>query len=116
MFRGYPLRRLADAVGPGAATVVLALGFGAAHLVESRADVLVARSTSRSRRLWLGVAFFSRGGMALAWGLHLGWNAGLSLVFDAPVSGPRRSTSRAWTTRPGRTRGWTAAASAPRAA
>jgi hypothetical protein len=25
--------------------------------------------------------------MALAWGLHFGWNAALSLGFDAPVSG-----------------------------
>jgi hypothetical protein len=25
--------------------------------------------------------------MALAWGLHFGWNAGLALAFDAPVSG-----------------------------
>jgi hypothetical protein len=25
--------------------------------------------------------------MGLAWGAHLGWNAGLAVLFDAPVSG-----------------------------
>ena len=37
----------------------------------------------------LAVAFFSYGGMGYAWGLHFGWNAGLALLFDAPVSGYR---------------------------
>jgi len=37
--------------------------------------------------VWLSFAFFSSGGMGLAWGLHFGWNAGLALLFDAPVSG-----------------------------
>jgi CAAX protease family protein len=86
MWRGYPLRRLADAIGPGAATVLLAIGFGSAHLANPGTSLLSTVNIAVAG-LWLGVAFFSRGGMALAWGLHLGWNAGLSLVFDAPVSG-----------------------------
>lgn len=86
MWRGYPLRRLADAIGPGAATAVLAIGFGSAHLSNPGTSLLSTVNIALAG-LWLSVAFFSRGGMALAWGLHLGWNAGLSLVFDAPVSG-----------------------------
>ena len=86
MWRGYPLRRLADAVGPWTATLLLAVGFGAAHLANEGMNLLSTVNIVVAG-LWLGVAFFSRGGMALAWGLHLGWNAGLSLVFDAPVSG-----------------------------
>jgi hypothetical protein len=86
MWRGYPLRRLADAIGPGAATVILAIGFGSAHLSNPGTNLLSTVNIVLAG-LWLGVAFFTRGGMALAWGLHLGWNAGLSLVFDAPVSG-----------------------------
>jgi CAAX protease family protein len=86
MWRGYPLRRLADAIGPGAATVLLAVGFGSAHLSNPGTSLLSTVNIAVAG-LWLGVAFFSRGGMPLAWGLHLGWNAGLSLVFDAPVSG-----------------------------
>jgi hypothetical protein len=86
MFRGYPLRRLADAVGPGAAIGLLAVGFGIAHLANPAASVLSTVNIALAA-VWLGAAFFSRGGMALAWGLHFGWNAGLSLAFDAPVSG-----------------------------
>lgn len=86
MFRGYPLRRLADAVGPGLATVLLAVAFSAAHLMNPEVDALSSVNIALAA-VWLGVAFFSRGGMGLAWGLHFGWNAGLSLVFDAPVSG-----------------------------
>lgn len=86
MWRGYPLRRLADAIGPGTATLLLAFGFGAAHLWNEGMNLLSTFNIAVAG-VWLGVAFFSRGGMALAWGLHLGWNAGLSLVFDAPVSG-----------------------------
>lgn len=86
MFRGYPLRRLADATGPGAATALLAVAFSAAHLANPDVDLLSTVNIALAA-VWLGVAFFSNGGMALAWGLHFGWNAGLSLVFDAPVSG-----------------------------
>jgi membrane protease YdiL (CAAX protease family) len=86
MFRGYPLRRLADALGPGLAVAVLALAFGAAHLANPDAGV-VSTVNIVLAAVWLAAAFFSTGGMALAWGLHFGWNAGLSLLFDAPVSG-----------------------------
>ena len=86
MFRGYPLRRLADAVGPGIAIAVLALGFAAAHLTNPNGGVLSTINIALAA-VWLAAAFFTRGGMALAWGLHFGWNAALGLVFDAPVSG-----------------------------
>ncbi len=85
-FRGYPLRRLAEAVGPVPALAVVSLGFGAVHLgnpnptVFSTANIVLAG-------VWLSLAFFSPGGMPFAWGLHFGWNGALALVFDAPVSG-----------------------------
>jgi membrane protease YdiL (CAAX protease family) len=86
IFRGYPLRRLADAIGPGAAIAVLAIGFGASHMGNPEVGVLGTINIALAA-VWLAVAFFSTGGMALAWGLHFGWNATLSLGFDAPVSG-----------------------------
>jgi membrane protease YdiL (CAAX protease family) len=86
VFRGYPLRRLADALGPGVAVALLALAFGAAHLSNPDAGV-VSTANIALAAVWLAAAFFSSGGIALAWGLHFGWNAGLSLLFDAPVSG-----------------------------
>ena len=39
--------------------------------------------------LLLAAAFFARGGLGTAVGLHLGWNAGLVFGADAPVSGLR---------------------------
>ena len=86
MFRGYALRRLAESVGPTAALVVLSAVFAVAHAANpdvagfALVNVFLAGA-------WLSFAFFSPGGMPLCWGLHFGWNAGLSLVFDAPVSG-----------------------------
>jgi len=86
LFRGYPLRRLADAVGPTAAMAVLAVLFGLAHAKNPSATVFSTINVALAA-VWLSFAFFSEGGMALAWGLHFGWNAGLALLFDAPVSG-----------------------------
>lgn len=86
MFRGYPLRRLADAVGPAPAMAVLAALFGLAHAKNPSATVFSTVNVAFAA-VWLSFAFFSTGGMALAWGLHFGWNAGLALLFDAPVSG-----------------------------
>ena len=86
LFRGYPLRRLADAVGPARAMAVLAVLFGLAHAGNPSATVFSTINVALAA-VWLSFAFFSTGGMALAWGLHFGWNAGLALLFDAPVSG-----------------------------
>lgn len=86
LFRGLPLRTLADAFGPWPATVALAVGFGIVHLGNPNVDVFGGVNIALAA-VWLSVAFFSPGGMALAWGAHFGWNAGLALLFDAPVSG-----------------------------
>ena len=86
MFRGYPMRRLADAIGAPAAMVTLAVLFGFAHARNPNATVFSTINVALAA-VWLSFAFFSAGGMALAWGLHFGWNAGLSILFDAPVSG-----------------------------
>jgi len=85
-FRGYPLRRLADAVGPWAAMIVLVVPFGLLHLNNPHATFFSTVNVMLAG-VWLSFAFFSHGGMGYAWGLHFGWNAGLALAFDAPVSG-----------------------------
>jgi hypothetical protein len=85
-FRGYPLRRLADAIGVLPAMLILALLFGLAHAKNPSATVFSTVNVGLAA-IWLSFAFFSAGGMPLAWGAHFGWNAGLSLLFDAPVSG-----------------------------
>jgi membrane protease YdiL (CAAX protease family) len=86
VFRGYPLRRLADAIGPLPAMLILAALFGLAHAKNDNATFFSTVNVALAA-IWLSFAFFSAGGMALAWGLHFGWNAGLAILFDAPVSG-----------------------------
>lgn len=88
LFRGFPLARLAEAVGPAAASVALTLGFVAAHrgnpVVSGLGLVNIGLAS-----LLLSAVFFSPGGLPAAAGLHFGWNAGLALAADAPVSGLR---------------------------
>jgi membrane protease YdiL (CAAX protease family) len=85
-FRGYPLRRLADAVGVLPAMLALAIAFGLLHARNPNATVFGTVNVALAA-IWLSLAFFSAGGMPLAWGAHFGWNAGLAILFDAPVSG-----------------------------
>jgi len=85
-FRGYPLRRLANALGVLPAMLLLALLFGLAHARNPSATVFSTVNVALAA-LWLSFAFLSSGGMPLAWGAHFGWNAALAIVFDAPVSG-----------------------------
>ncbi len=86
LFRGYPLRRLSEAVGPAGATLLLSSGFAASHLGNPNATAPGVVNIALAG-FWLSVAFFSPGGMTLAWGAHFGWNAALGELFDAPVSG-----------------------------
>ena len=86
MFRGYPLRRLADAIGALPAMLILAVLFGIAHARNPNATFFSTVNVGLAA-IWLSFAFFSSGGMPLAWGAHFGWNAALAIVFDAPVSG-----------------------------
>ena len=85
-FRGYPLRRLANAIGVLPAMLLLAVLFGLLHAQNPSATVFSTVNVALAA-IWLSFAFFSSGGMPLAWGAHFGWNAGLAILFDAPVSG-----------------------------
>jgi uncharacterized protein len=85
-FRGFLFRRLIDAIGPSAATVLLsgiyaliasmspnasALSF----LVTFIAGVLFSIAYLRTHALWLG------------WGLHFAWAAATAVLFGLPVAG-----------------------------
>lgn len=84
VFRGFPLRRLADALGPWPATLLLGCAFGIAHAWNDHVGAFALVNIALAG-VWLSVAFFSAG-MWLAWGVHFGWNFGLALL-HAPVSG-----------------------------
>ena len=66
--------------------LLLAILFGLGHAKNPNATVFSTVNVALAA-IWLSIAFFSAGGIWLAWGAHFGWNAGLSMLFDAPVSG-----------------------------
>ncbi len=86
LFRGFPLARLAEVVGPVPASAGLALLFALAHLANPEVTGLGLANIALAS-LVLSAAFFTPGGLPAAWGLHLGWNWGLGVGADAPVSG-----------------------------
>ncbi|NIM50236.1 MAG: CPBP family intramembrane metalloprotease [Gemmatimonadales bacterium] len=86
VFRGYPLVRLAKPIGKVWASMGLALVFAALHLGNPEVSALGLVNIGLAS-LVLSAAFFTPGGLPAAWGVHLGWNAGLGLGADAPVSG-----------------------------
>lgn len=86
-FRGFPLRRLADALGAWRATILLAVAFGVAHVFNPNASAFGILNVALAG-VWMSIAFFSPGGIVLGWGVHFGWNLGLALL-GAPVSGMR---------------------------
>lgn len=86
LFRGYPLARLAQGVGRVPASLALAVVFVGMHVANPATSVLGLANIGLAA-LVLSAAFFTTGGLPLAWGVHFGWNGGLSLGADAPVSG-----------------------------
>lgn len=86
LFRGYPLARLAKAIGRVGASIVLGLVFVLLHAGNPNVTRLGLTNIGLAS-LVLSAAFFTPGGLPLAWGLHFGWNGGLGLGADAPVSG-----------------------------
>jgi hypothetical protein len=88
LFRGFPLARLASVLTRPGASCLLALLFVAAHL--GNPDVSTSGLANIGlAALVLSAAFFLPGGLPFAWGVHWGWNGGLALGADAPVSGLR---------------------------
>ncbi|GBD33586.1 MAG: CAAX amino protease [Gemmatimonadales bacterium] len=86
LFRGFPLVRLSAAIGRLRASVALSAIFALLHLGNPGLTPLGAFNVMLAG-LVMSAAFFGGGGLAAAWGLHFGWNAGLGAVFEAPVSG-----------------------------
>jgi membrane protease YdiL (CAAX protease family) len=86
LFRGFPLARLAEPLTRVGASLLLAIVFAAAHLANPDVSTLGLVNLVLAS-LMLSAAFFAPGGLPLAWGVHWGWNGGLALGADAPVSG-----------------------------
>ncbi len=85
-FRGFPFRRLIEAIGPVKATIVMAFLFGAMHLLNPDATWISTLITMLAGVL-LSIAWLRTRGLWLPWGLHFGWNASMGVLFGLPVSG-----------------------------
>jgi uncharacterized protein len=88
IFHGYPFRRLIAAVGPGFATILISVLFGAlvvqanpprnvgmAGIDCTLFGVLLAMAWLRTHALWLG------------WGLHFSYRGVMAIVFGLPIAG-----------------------------
>ena len=85
MFRGVPLVALSRAFGRIPAIVGLSLLFGLGHLSNPGVTGLAVANIAIAG-VFLGLAFFTPGGLWTSTGAHLGWNLALAAL-AAPVSG-----------------------------
>ncbi len=85
-FRGYPYRRLIDAVGSTWATIILSLLFGAISTFNQESTYL-STLVSILLGLLLCSAWLRTHGLWLGWGLHFAWIGSLGILFGLPVNG-----------------------------
>ena len=85
-FRGYSYRRLIEAIGPIAATILMSLLFGLGHVLNPGATWASTLVTILAGVL-LSVAWLRTHGLWLGWGLHFAWNASMGILFGLPISG-----------------------------
>jgi len=85
-FRGYSYRRLIEAIGPVAATILMSLLFGLGHVLNPGATWASTLVTILAGVL-LSVAWLRTHGLWLGWGLHFAWNASMGILFGLPISG-----------------------------
>ena len=85
-FRGYPFRRLIDAIGPVGATIGLSVLFGLGHALNPDSTWISVLITMVAGILF-SIAWLRTYGLWLPWGMHFAWNASMGILFGLPVSG-----------------------------
>lgn len=86
VFRGYPLQVLMKGLGPWGSMILISSLFGLLHWRNPGATVLSVLNTILAGVL-LALAYLKTRSLWFPYGIHLGWNAGLSVVLGYPVSG-----------------------------
>lgn len=86
LFRGYPLRVLAERWGSVAALALTTVAFSAVHGSNPHVGALALVNIALAGLL-LGMILLVTGSLWWAIGLHAGWNFATSFVADLPVSG-----------------------------
>ncbi len=95
VFRGFPLQILVQAMGQWPAVITMSVIFGAMHLNNPNASLLGGLNTVLAGVL-LSVAYIRARSLWLPYGIHVGWNIGLSFVLGFPLSG--LDLASLWTT------------------
>lgn len=88
-FRGYPYRRLIDAVGPTWATVSMSLIYGVAGVatMSGRGSTYLSISIAVLFGAAMCSAWLRTHALWLGWGLQFAWIASLGILFGLPVTG-----------------------------
>lgn len=88
IFRGYPFARLAEAVGPSWASVLLSLGFAVTLLTANPPrHVLFALADGLVFGLVLSMAYLRTHALWLGWGLHFAYRAVAAVALGLPIAG-----------------------------
>jgi uncharacterized protein len=86
VFRGYPLQILMKGLGPWGSMILISCLFGLIHGRNPGATALSVLGTILAG-VALAVAYMRTRSIWLPYGIHLGWNVGLSIVLGYPMSG-----------------------------
>jgi membrane protease YdiL (CAAX protease family) len=86
VFRGYPLQILMKSLGPWGSAILISSLFGLIHGRNPGATTLSVLGTIVAG-LALAIAYLRTRSIWLPFGIHLGWNVGLSIILGYPMSG-----------------------------
>jgi membrane protease YdiL (CAAX protease family) len=95
IFRGYPLQVLMKGLGRWGSIAVMSFLFGLIHWTNPGATGMSVLGTVFAG-VALSVAYLKTRSVWFPYGIHLGWNVGLSVVLGYQMSGIR--TASLWTT------------------
>lgn len=87
VFRGYPFRRLTEAIGPSWASIVLALLFAVVTVHNNAPDrVATALLVEFAFGLLLAMAYLRTHALWLPWGLHFAYRAIAGFALGLPIA------------------------------
>jgi membrane protease YdiL (CAAX protease family) len=86
VFRGFLLQILAEGMGDWPAVIAMSALFGVMHRGNPGASLLSTANTAVAGIL-LSLAYLRTRTLWLSYGIHVGWNLGLGVIFGFPLSG-----------------------------